>query len=184
MEAADRRALNAAMVRLADGDRSAFSAVFEALWPLLHGFARALLRDPAEAEDAAQHALVKVFEHAPRFDPQRDAATWAIAIAANECRAARRRVRRGQERHQPLPHQDDAAQVAAGDLDPESDAIARDLLAAAMEVLRSLRPEDVDTLMAAWRGDRSAIAPATFRKRLQRATERLRAAWRSRHGTS
>ena len=40
------------------------------------------------------------------------------------------------------------------------------------------------TLKAAWNGDRSALAPATFRKRVQRATERLRAAWRSRHGTS
>jgi len=182
MEAADRRALNAAMARLAEGDRSAFSPVFEILWPLLQSFARGLLRDPAEAEDAAQHALLKVFENAPRFDPERDAAAWAVAIAANECRAAQRRLRRRRERTAPLPGE---AHPAALDPhpDPESDAIGRDLLAAATEALGSLRPEDAETLKAAWRGDRSALAPATFRKRVQRATERLRAAWRSRHGT-
>jgi RNA polymerase sigma-70 factor (ECF subfamily) len=182
MEAADRRALNAAMARLADGDRSAFSTVFEALWPLLHGFARSLVRDEAEAEDAAQHALLKVFEHASRFDPERDAAAWAVAIAANECRAARRRLARRRERTRSLEAAEEPA-VLDPVPDPESEAIARDLLAAATEALGSLKREDAETLRAAWRGERAAIAPATFRKRVQRATERLRAAWRSRHGT-
>jgi RNA polymerase sigma-70 factor (ECF subfamily) len=182
MEAADREALNAAMARLADGDRSAFSPVFETLWPMLQGFARRILRNPAEAEDAAQHALLKLFEHATRFDPARDAATWAIAIAANECRAARRRLRRREERTAPVEYGDGPA-VLDPRPDPEDRAIARELLTAAAEVLGSLRPDDVETLKAAWAGDRSVVAPATFRKRVQRATERLRAAWRSRHGT-
>jgi RNA polymerase sigma-70 factor (ECF subfamily) len=185
MEAADRRALNAAMARLADGDRSAFSPVFATLWPLLHGFARTLVRDEAEAEDAAQHALLKVYEHASRFDPERDAAAWAVAIAANECRATRRRLKLRQERTEPLPAADDQDRdvPASNDADPESEAITRNLLAAAADALGTLSPEDIATLKAAWRGERAAIAPATFRKRVQRATERLRAAWRSRHGT-
>jgi RNA polymerase sigma factor (sigma-70 family) len=178
MEAAERNALNAAMARLADGDRSAFSPVFEALWPLLQGFARRVTGDPADAEDAAQHALLKVFEHASRFDPDRDAAAWALAIVANECRAGRRRRRR----LQPLPPR--AHDLPSSVADPESAAVARDLIEAATEVLGSLRPDDAATLVAAWNGDRSAVAPATFRKRVQRATERLRTAWRSRHGTS
>jgi hypothetical protein len=45
----EREALHAAMVRLADGDRSAFEPVYRALWPLLLRFAgRALGEDEAE----------------------------------------------------------------------------------------------------------------------------------------
>jgi RNA polymerase sigma-70 factor (ECF subfamily) len=176
MEPAERYALNAAMARLADGDRSAFLPVFQALWPLLASFATRLSGSPADAEDAAQTALLRVFERAARYDPAKDAAAWALAITANECHAARRKERRTKELDV------DAERVPARDKDPESSAIDRDLLAAASEVLGTLRPEDAATLVSAWRGERSAVPGATFRKRVQRASERLRAAWRSRHG--
>ena len=165
------------MARLADGDRSAFAPVFETLWPLLAGFARKITRDASEAEDAAQQALLKVFEYAHRYDAAQDAAAWALAITANECHAARRK-RRGEaldSAHEGLP---------SPDVDPETAAIDRDLTAAATEALGSLRTEDAATLAAAWNGVQPPIPPTAFRKRVQRATERLRAAWRSRHGTS
>jgi RNA polymerase sigma-70 factor (ECF subfamily) len=165
------------MARLADGDRSAFSTVFTTLRPLLFGFARRLTRDPADAEDAAQQALLAVFEHAHRYDPAKDAAAWALAITAHACNAARRKSRR-------VEALDDAeSKWPAPGADPETMAIDRDLTAAAEDVLGSLRSEDAATLEAVWRGERPPIAPAAFRKRVQRATERLRAAWRSRHGT-
>jgi len=176
LEPAERLALNAAMARLADGDRSVFSSVFQTLWPLLAGFARRLCRNAAEAEDAAQLALVKVFEYAHRFDPDQDAAAWALAITANECHAVRRRRRE-------VPVDEGMEQLPSKEADPETATIDRDLMAAAADVLGSLRSEDAATLAAAWRGERPAIAAAAFRKRVQRATERLRAAWRSRHGT-
>jgi RNA polymerase sigma-70 factor (ECF subfamily) len=175
LETAERIALNAAMARLADGDRSAFSAVFTTLWPLLEGFARRLSGNAADAEDAAQHALLKVFEHAHRYDPERDVAGWALAITAHECHAVRRK-RRGE----PLSGESDTLRSTAAD--PEAAAVTRDLMSAATEVLGSLRSEDAATLAAAWDGERPAIPPTAFRKRVQRATERLRAAWRSRHG--
>jgi RNA polymerase sigma-70 factor (ECF subfamily) len=164
------------MARLADGDRSAFSFVFATLWPLLAGFARRLSRNSEDAEDAAQHALLKVFECAHRYDPAQDAAAWALAITAHECHAARRR-----RRAEPMNATTDL--VPSPGADPETLAIDRDLLAAAADALGSLRSEDAATLSAAWRGERPSIAATAFRKRVQRATERLRAAWRSRHGT-
>jgi len=60
------------MVRLADGDRSALHPTFEMLWPLLRRFTARHLPH-AEAEDAAQEALVKIFRQAGRFDPARSA---------------------------------------------------------------------------------------------------------------
>lgn len=177
MDTAERRALQDAMVRLADGDRSAFSTVFAILWPLLSGFSRRLLRDPDAAEDVAQQALLKVFEHASRFDPSRDAASWAVAVAANECRAWRRRRGRSEPMTEPSMDLPDPSPS------PEARAVERAMLAAATETLGSLRSQDIATLAAAWRNDRPKASAVAFRKRLQRATERLRAAWRSRHGT-
>ena len=176
MEETDRRALNAAMRDLADGDRSALPVVFETLWPVLRGFSKRILRDPHDAEDAAQSALVKVFEHASRFDPDGDAVAWAVAIAANECRAMRRR------RARETPIDDEALQLPAESGLPEKELIARNLLSAAIETVGDLRPTDIDTLHAAWDGERPTAMSVAFRKRLQRAKERLRSAWKSRHG--
>ena len=53
MDRSAREALQRGMSALADGDRSAFDAVFSALWPVLRRFAERALRDPAAAEDAA-----------------------------------------------------------------------------------------------------------------------------------
>ena len=176
MDAAERHALNEAMVRLADGDRSAFPIVFASLHPLLRGFAARFLRDADEAEDVAQHALLKVFEHAVRFEPGRDAATWALAITANACRATRRSVRASES----LDLAEDVRDAAP---DPETRAVERDLVSAAEATLAALRPDDAAVLVAAWRGDRVGAASPSMRKRVQRATERLRAAWRNRHGS-
>ena len=164
------------MARLADGDRSAFSVVFATLWPLLQGFARRLVGNAADAEDAAQHALLRVFEHAHRYDPAQYVAAWALAITANECHNARRK-----RRAEPLDPETEP--LLSRDADPETVTIDRDLLAAATEALGSLRSADAATLAAAWRGERPSIPPTAFRKRVQRATARLRAVWRSRHGT-
>jgi hypothetical protein len=52
--------------------------------------------------------------------------------------------------------------------------------------LESLAPHDIEVIAAAISDDdelRRSIAPATFRKRLERAFARLRTSWRSRHGT-
>jgi hypothetical protein len=67
---------------------------------------------------------------------------------------------------------------------PEALFLERDILAAAGEVMGSLRPEDVKTLRAAIEEEaRPDVPAATFRKRLSRAVGRLRTAWRAKHGT-
>src|SRR4051812_36910792 len=84
------------MRRLADGDRSAFEPVYASLWAPLRAFCRRAL--PADdADDAAQHALLKVFDRASSFEPERDALTWALALAAWECRTLRKRRMRARE---------------------------------------------------------------------------------------
>jgi RNA polymerase sigma-70 factor (ECF subfamily) len=171
VEEAERRRLQEQMVRLADGDREAFLPVFAALRPLLRRFAARHL-GPAPAEDVAQEALLKVFARASTFDRERDALAWAVTITAYEIRTVRKRaVRRREEALDDarLAHRPDPA------ASPEEAAIATGLDRALDDALRVLAPEDAATLRDYASGDRPKdIAPATFRKRVERSLRRLR----------
>lgn len=173
MDARTRRAVSQWTARLADGDRAAFDPLFDALWPFVRALARRWLSDDADADDAAQQTLLRVFARVSEYDPARDAVPWIVAIAANECRTLRnRRLRR---REDALP--DDLVRAEASFEEHQLEVLAT-------ELLTELSPDDRAALRAAWFGDgRPDVAPATFRKRVQRAAERLRALWRARHGT-
>ena len=174
MDESARDALQRGMSRLAEGDRSAFEPVFSALWPVLLRFASRALPIAGEADDAAQSALLKIFARAAEFDARRDALSWAIGIAAYECRTFRKaRSRRREQGMTGVPEGIDWRT-------PEDAAVDQDLVAAATDVLGGLRVQDVDTLLAVARGERDPSA--TFRKRLERAVARFRNQWRARHG--
>jgi RNA polymerase sigma factor (sigma-70 family) len=171
----DKRELEALMLRLADGDRSAFDPLYDALWPLVRRLTERMLNRAPEGEDAAQEAMLKVFGRASAFEPGQSVQTWVLAITAYECLTQRKRARRRRETSVP----DEVHQGARPS--PEDDVIARDLEAAAREVLGTLRPADVDVLLAAASGTRPKLPATTFRKRLERALRRARTAWSSRH---
>ena len=178
----DRRhaGLDSSLAALAAGDRAAFDAVYALAQPAVCGFLRRVLRGDPEAEDVAQRALLKVFERASEYDASRPAMPWILGIAAWEARTLRRqRSRRRVESA--------SATILDGLPDPGDDpgalAIHRELLDELERVLGRLRPTDVETLRAALgHRERPDVDPATFRKRLQRAMGRLRAAWGDRHG--
>jgi RNA polymerase sigma-70 factor (ECF subfamily) len=176
MDPEARRSLNAMMTRLADGDRSAFDAAYALLWPALLAFCKRALV-PSDAEDAAQLALLKVFERATTFQRDKDALTWALTIAAWEVRTARKRHLRSRstsiDGHEP-------ASLAE---DPEGAAVEHELAEAAQSILGSLSEDDQATLVAAFAEKTPAgVSGATFRKRRERAVARLKNAWRTLHG--
>ncbi|HTU59165.1 MAG TPA: RNA polymerase sigma factor [Polyangiales bacterium] len=162
------------MQRLAAGDRSAFDPLYDALCPLVQRLCTRMMRGAPEADDAAQEAMTKVFARASQFEPGRSVTTWVLAISAYECRTLLQRQRRRREHGAPAD--------AAVHETPEATLIDRDLEAAAREVLGTLRAIDIDTLEASARGERPDLPQATFRKRLERALGRFRAAWSARHG--
>lgn len=162
------------MIRLADGDRSAFHPAFEALWPFLRRFTGRHLPHQ-EAEDAAQEALVKIFRQAARFDRARSAVAWALGVAGFEVRTARRRrQRRREDRNGGTPRSERRDPAP----DPEAVTLERDLEETLGAMLGALRPGDAETLRAYAQGERPPVPGATFRKRVERALSRLRAAWR------
>jgi len=173
-----RQKLDADLARLADGDRAAFDEAFTTLWPIVLGVCTRLLGSSADAEDAAQQALTKMFTRIDEYDVNRSALAWTLGIAAWECRAMR--TKRGRRREDDLVA---AETVAVSSPTPEDEAIRADFLEAAADVLGSLSASDQETLRAAFDESPNAIG-ATFRKRRERAIDRLRMAWRRLHGTS
>ncbi|MEV0453561.1 ECF RNA polymerase sigma factor SigK [Catellatospora methionotrophica] len=75
---ADAESLLRAVAR---GDEAAFTRLYELVAPRVYGLARRVVRDPAQAEEVAQEALVEVWRTASRFDPARGSATaWVFTI--------------------------------------------------------------------------------------------------------
>jgi RNA polymerase sigma-70 factor (ECF subfamily) len=170
--------LEGLVLRLADGDRLAFRPAFAVMWPVVHRFCGRLLGSGADAEDAAQQALEKIFARTSGFDRSRPALPWVLGIAAWECRTFRRRRQRAREGA--LPEHDTSA---SRERSPEEAVIEGQLKAAARSVLGQLSELDQETLCAAFEDERPEIAAATFRKRRERAMDRIRAAWRNLYGS-
>jgi RNA polymerase sigma factor (sigma-70 family) len=171
----ERQRIRAWLVAVADGDRTAFDPLFAALWPVVTAYCARLVADRVLAEDVAQEVLARIFTRAGEYDPERDALSWVLGVATWQCRTARRqRARRGETA---LDARSDAA------IDAEHER--RDLIRAAVAAVAALPDADAATIAAAVLDDddaRAGLAPATFRKRLERALARLRMTWRSRHG--
>lgn len=163
--------------RLAGGDRSAFSPVFAALWPIVRRFCRGALGQEADGDDAAQVALQKLFYQAGRYDGETPAIAWALTIAAWECRTLRRQRQRS--RAIPLEQARDLSGAAES---PEAQLLQRDLEAAVHSVVAQLAEPDQAAIRAALRGV-EASSSARDRKRKQRALVRLRETFRRIYGT-
>lgn len=177
----DRAALDRWMAAAADGDRAAIAPLFHALWPVVVRYTARLVGDPTVAEDCAQDALVQLFGQLDRYDRGRDALTWALTLATWQARSLRRRrARRGKIDPGPDPGPE-AADPSS--LDGASLVEHRDLVRAALAALEALNARDIETITLAVTDADRAVAPATFRKRLERALARFRTSWRSRHGT-
>jgi RNA polymerase sigma-70 factor, ECF subfamily len=168
--------LDALMARLADGDRSAFTPVFQRLWPSVHRLCSSLTQNAADADDAAQQALEKIFTRASDYDPARAALPWALAITAWECRTLRRQ--RGRRRE--LPEEGNVER--ASDAALEEELTRRDLVAAALHAVAELSATDQETLMATFEERAASVQGTTLRKRRERAITRLRDTFRRLYG--
>lgn len=171
-----RRHIHEAMVRLAEGHRDAFTAVFDGLWPPVLSFVRRAVPGHPDAEDVAQRTLLKVFARISKFDTTRDGVAWVFGIATFEVKTLRRQ---GQRRRETTPDEVlDRHDLARN---PEAVAIDNDLRDALAEVLGALTAAERAALIDDGPGPSSGLSPAAWRKRRQRALERLRTVWRRRH---
>ncbi|MCA9600446.1 MAG: sigma-70 family RNA polymerase sigma factor, partial [Myxococcales bacterium] len=135
--------LDVLMARLADGDRSAFTPVFEALWDPVVRVCQAALQHEEDAADAAQQAMEKILVRASEYDASRPALPWAVAIAAWECRTVRKQ--RSRRRESP-----EAAAPDVGTADSEATIAERELVSAAVTALGLLTDVDREALVATY----------------------------------
>lgn len=157
------------MDRLADGDRDAFTPLFEALYPRALAVARRRL-EPGDAEDAAQRTMTAVFARAIEFTPGRPVLPWFYAIVANEVHAVARKRRATASREGPASD----AELVPADGDPESALSIAEMRALLRDAVRSLDPVSAAAIEGQLAGDACGPRSPALRKRVSRAYARLR----------
>lgn len=179
MDPQRRKAIQEAMLRLADGDRSAMSRLVELFWPVLLSYAERGLRDAQAAEDVAQEVLFRISSRISELDRTRDPLSWAFGIATFELMSQRKRRKRRRETFlgDALPDSPAAAESS------EDAVIQAELHGALAEALGQLSAQDVEQL-GLLNPTRTAPATPAMRKRRQRALDRLRTIWRNLYGQS
>jgi RNA polymerase sigma-70 factor (ECF subfamily) len=165
------------------GDTSCFEVLMRRYNRRIYRAARAILRDDAEAEDVAQEAYVKAYQHLAQFEGRASFSTWLTRIAVNEALARVRKRSRNEEmdgmdetRKNRLPA------LSSHDADPEmsaSNAEVRTLLEHSIDALPDsyrlvfvLR--DVDELSTEETADCLGITRENVKMRLHRARAQLR----------
>lgn len=113
-EAADPVSDEVLLVAVADGDRSAFAALYDRFARTVYGVALAVIRDPSMSEEVAQEVFVEAWRIAARFDADRGSArVWLTTMAHRRAidrvrseRSSRDRTDRIGRRDLPNPYDD------------------------------------------------------------------------------
>lgn len=116
-----------ALLRLfANGEQAAARELTQRLGPRAIGVAFRVLGDRAEAEDAAQEAMMRLWKMAPDWVPgQAKVSTWLYRVTLNLCLDIKRRRRAGMSRLEDVPEPVDPGMNAAEHLQEKarSDAL-------------------------------------------------------------
>src|SRR5438552_14657311 len=81
--------------RIRAGEHDLFYELIRPYEQRLYYAAFAILRNQADAEDAAQEAVLKAFKHIRQFRAEARFSTWLIQIVVNEARMRRRKQHAG-----------------------------------------------------------------------------------------
>jgi RNA polymerase sigma-70 factor (ECF subfamily) len=91
-DSGDAQSDEALMARVARGDEAAFRLLSRRHVPVMLGVARRILGNAADAEDVAQEAMLRVWTHAPRWQPLAQFRTWLTRVVVNLCLDRKRRA--------------------------------------------------------------------------------------------
>ena len=162
------------------GETAAFGELVERHRAAIYRAALAALRNPADAEDVAQDALVLAFRKLGQFRGDASVRTWMVTIA---WRLALSRRRSPVRRLKQMIAMDDA-QITTASAQPSAERCVLDgeRLAAVQREIRRLPPKLRDALLLTAAGDLTqdeiaatlGIPAATFRWRVMEARKRLK----------
>jgi RNA polymerase sigma-70 factor (ECF subfamily) len=140
------------IARVCDGDWEAFHELVRPYERAVYFAAKSVLHNDADAEEAAQEAVLKVFTHIRSFRGESEFSTWLIQITVNEARMKLRKDHRHlyDSLHEPKPDEE-------GDYWPldfadwreiPSEALEREELRGALNrALDSLSPKNREVLI-------------------------------------
>ena len=185
-EACPQSLADQAMERYADGDSTAFSALYDKLAPRLFRFAARQLQNHAAAEDVVQQALMQI--HCARDQFRRGAAVfpWAYAIARRLVIDVIRRRDREELRANPVQDAEEPSGAAAPDealhRKRSEAALRRDLLRLPPGLREAFELLRVEGLSIAESAQVLGITRGMVKIRAYRATVALRSAELRRSG--
>jgi RNA polymerase sigma-70 factor (ECF subfamily) len=170
-----------------DGEREAFYELMRPYERMIYATAIGVLKNPADAEEVAQEAVMKAFSNLPRFRAESKFSTWLIQITYNE---ARMKVKKG--RQHLFESIDEQQQNEKGDFWPKDYADWRpipsevleqnEIRQAVQDAINSLSPEyrevlilrDIQHLSIKETVTILRISKANVKTRLRRARLQLR----------
>lgn len=144
----------ALMVRVAGGDREAYARLVERYLRHAATLAFRVLYDRAEAEDVAQEAFLRVWQHAARWRPDGGASfkTWLNRVVVNLCIDRKRKPAMAALDDQPEPADEDRA----GPYDTRLAKETGDRVAAALQRLPDRQRAAI--LLCFWEGESNIAA--------------------------
>ena len=172
---------------ICDGEREAFYELMRPYERMIYATAIAVLKNPADAEEVAQEAVMKAFSNLPRFRAESKFSTWLIQITYNEARMKVKKAR--QHLYESI---DEQQQNEKGDSWPKDFADWRpipsevleqnEIRQAVQDAINSLSPEyrevfilrDVQHLSIKETATILGISGANVKTRLHRARLQLR----------
>lgn len=174
------------VARAVDGDRASLEEVVHLLQDPLYRMALRMVWRPADAEDATQEILIRVVTRLASWRAEAKLSTWAYRIGVNYLLNLRRKTpQEAKELSLEAFGEDLADGLAPADYaGPDAELLAQEVrLSCSQAVLQCLeRGERVAFVLgeifeltsteAAWI---LGITPAAYRKRLERARQRIRA---------
>jgi RNA polymerase sigma-70 factor, ECF subfamily len=167
------------------GDEEAFNELVRRHRNRCVNLATFILRDRGEAEEEAQNACLKAFQHIAEFHGDAEFSTWLLRIVENQCLMLIRQKRRAQFvrlDHSSSEHRNEPLQLATPDPDPEGELGHREVLRALQIEIRRVPPllrkvllmRDVEELSMSEVSLRLGITLAAAKSRLLRARLELR----------
>ncbi|HLA89554.1 MAG TPA: RNA polymerase sigma factor [Gemmatimonadaceae bacterium] len=163
-------------LRAKRGDEQAFIEIVEFYYPRCLRFARNMLGNDQDAEEAVQDAFVRVHDSFPRFREDARFDPWLFRILANRCRTLMARTKR----HRALIEYGEVPASAAA---VEVDQFGADWAEEVQVVLESLPAEQREAFLLRHVEDLSyediaavtGVGLSALRMRVKRACDTLRA---------
>jgi RNA polymerase sigma-70 factor (ECF subfamily) len=160
-----------------ESEISAFEELVRKYQDRIYNLCRYMVRDPREAQDAAQDVFLKAYRGLKDFKPESSLYTWLYRIAVNTCLDYKRRSRREARRNESLSEDLPSAEPSPDSL-CESKEKTEALQAALAKLHAKLRAAIVLREIEGLPYEEIArvlhISVGTVKSRLSRAREELR----------